>query len=211
MKYVDQFLSLRCAPDVLAAVGPLNHRGAKEIAEAMAVIQRVKRIVLNGDGPHTLIDLCSGNALVPVIAAHLFPSVDAYAVDKKPRARMQSDGVSRFHVLRADINESPLYWYWPSKQIPVIVTAVHACSKLALRVVELYQKYGDHLVMVPCCHGPIDRTYSPLLRDKLDAYELWAHHLAELAGGTVVRDLHMISPCNAVVTASKRPTAGTEE
>ncbi len=71
-RYVDEFLSLNCAPDVLGAVGPINNP-SKEISEAMAVIRRLRPIVLK-EGSVSLVgmlEFCAGNALTSVLACHL--------------------------------------------------------------------------------------------------------------------------------------------
>ena len=97
MSYVKQFMALRCAGDVLDACGPFKN-GEKEINESMAVLQRVRRIVLAEPMKYTLVDLCSGNALTPVLAVHYLPIVKAYAVDINPHER-RWDKVRRFEHL----------------------------------------------------------------------------------------------------------------
>lgn len=200
--YTDKFLSLRCAPDVLSVVGPMDKAG-KEISEAMAIIRRVRGIVLAPENKmrYTLVDLCSGNALVPVIAAHLLPVRWSYAVDARPRVRAW-ERAARFTYLVADVYSEALGDHLRSLG-PLILTACHPCGELAERVIELYRAYADHLVLMPCCEGPIPPGEPAIIREKMGAYLAWCVHLAGRCGGQVAVDEGVLSPKNALVTAHK--------
>ena len=157
MSYVKQFMALRCAGDVLDACGPFKN-GEKEINESMAVLQRVRKIVLAEPMKYTLVDLCSGNALTPVLAVHYLPIVKAYAVDINPHER-RWDKVRRFEYLQADITKPRFMGALLDDVIRsdnVILTAVHPCS-LARKVAEIYQMHAQirHAVILPCCSGEL--------------------------------------------------------
>ena len=56
--HLNRFLKLKCAGDVLSATYPIN-RAAKEISEAMGIVQDIKRIALAEPGEYVLLDFCS--------------------------------------------------------------------------------------------------------------------------------------------------------
>ncbi len=85
--YSSSFLDLICAIDVLETTYPLGNKARKEISESMAVIQKMKKLVLDEPDRYTLYDLCAGNALTSVISIHLLPLRRAEAIDKLPRER----------------------------------------------------------------------------------------------------------------------------
>lgn len=84
--YVDEFLSLRCASDVLEAVQPLRDP-VKSISESMALISAIRGLCLKRPRAVTIIDVCSGDALTGILAAHLLPVLAVYAVGEKNSMR----------------------------------------------------------------------------------------------------------------------------
>ena len=210
MRYLDYFLQLKCAGDVLNACGPLS-RPAKEISEAVATVLRARKFVLERrDRPVVWIDLCSGNALVPVLAAHLFPNVQALAVDKHPRKR-DWGAVRRFTYVAGDINDDGLVeaLLKPHGRESLVVSSVHPCGDLARRVIEVYRRAPQRekvLVLVPCCVGRL--PYAPRVAIRgLSKYHLWglalAHSLGE--GVRVKADRHILSPQNLVLYDERTP------
>ena len=197
--YVSQFLSMKCAGDVLNVTAPLGAKAIKEISESMAIIQALRPIALKHPMEYYLHDLCAGNALTSVLAVHLLPIKHATAIDIKPRSRNWAD-VDRFAYCRADIME------WTSVGSDIIISS-HPCCETATKIVDLYlnSPQAKYLIMLPCCKGRTPPNYFPrLIQDKLTKYEQWAVWLAERAGGTIYLDKKCISPCNAVIVARKR-------
>jgi len=206
--FLDQFLRLKCAGDVWNAVAPVREP-AKEISEAMAIIKRVKRLALNKPNHYALVDLCSGNALVPVIAAHLLPVVQAVAVDIAPRSRPTLANVRGFRYIHTDISRLDVALgihddgLWQHR---LIITACHPCGNLAQHVIRAYKRLGnaDALCMMPCCQDSAYKHAMPAAAvKKLGKYEAWAYYLAQQAGGTYWIESQCLSPCNAIVWAEK--------
>jgi len=200
MTYANQFFSLKCSGDVMNSVGYLGHKPIKEISETMGVMKYVRRTVLkNSKHPMVLYDLCAGNALTSVLAVHLFPFQKAIAVDKLPRDRNWKR-VERFEYHTADIfSLQPEFFEEGS-----VIVAVHACTNLARRVVELYNtSKAKYLILMPCCHGRLSERYPELIIEKLGKYILWAWDLAKQCNGHIVEDLNVLSPKNCIVTAVK--------
>lgn len=212
MGYVDEFLSLKCSGDVLNIVNPLGTKAQKEITESMAIIKWLKRIAIKEPMKYTLYDLCAGNALTSILAVHLLPIKQAYAVDK--RIRKRNWGLAkRFEYLNMDIGKADILsnLFLPCDNN--IVISVHPCSKLAERVIGIYlQSQTEHLILMPCCNGSVyhhkeDKKFNeeiPIgIKKKLSKYDLWCWNLARKAKGTFVVDDKVFSPKNGIVLASK--------
>lgn len=204
-RYIDKFFSLRCAPDVLATVGTVA-KTEKELTEAIGVLRHVQRIVLRDKQKQfLLLDFCAGNALTSVLAVHLFANVSAIAIDKLPRER-NWHLAQRFQYLTRDIFQ-PVGKLLDGRE--TIAIGVHACGGLANQIIRYYATYTDirHMVLLPCCTGTLI-PMPALLNEKLDRYEQWAYSLylqVESYGKVcnIVRDRHIQSPKNIIVTAHK--------
>lgn len=210
--HLNRFLKLKCAGDILGATYPIN-RATKEISEAMGIVQYVKRIALAEPGKYALLDFCSGNALVPIISIHLLPLIKAVAVDKSGPRRDYSS-VRNFEYVKADITNNPVILanYLESTGIQnhnIILTACHACGELSEKTIEFYKFFPHikHLILAPCCRGQMEEI-PQIFKDLLGSYLSWSYHLyrkTETVGGkvSIVRDEHSLSPCNAIIKASK--------
>lgn len=212
-KYIQEFFNLDCAGDIINVVGRLGKNFEKEITEAMAVISRIRPIVMKDPLKHwDVIDLCAGNALVSVISVFLWDNVWGSAVDTKPRERNWF-GARRFEYLNIDIRKVGGFqgsWGNKNKELPVdsIIVGVHTCGSLSAEVVRLYKQSpsAKHLILMPCCttkgYDPTKRYYK-VITDIVDPYLLWATEIAESVGGECKQDEHVLSPKNAIITASK--------
>jgi hypothetical protein len=205
--YLSQFHNLKCSGDVLNVVNPLGKNSVKEITESMAIIKWLKGIVIKQPMKYILYDLCAGNALTGILAAHLLPVEDVYAVDKRDRNRDWSL-CQRFSYVNFDIdsnlvNSDLIY------PLQSIIVSVHPCTRLANRIVDIYleNSHVEHLIMMPCCEGQKNEVFLntiPLpIRNKLSRYELWCWQLAEKVGGTFVIDNKVLSSKNGIILASK--------
>ena len=206
MKYLDEFLQLRCAGDVLNAVAPLNN-AAKEITEAMAIINRIRKIALKQPMEYTLIDLCSGNALIPIISVCLLPVKESFAIDREPRHRKGHANIDRFTYHEADIMNEDFIIFLSKLCFDrqVILTACHPCGSLSRRIASLYNSIPNitHLVLMPCCNGRRVNLFPHAVEEKLGSYLAWSYDLAIDVDGNLVIDLDCLSPKNAIIIAEK--------
>jgi hypothetical protein len=192
---------------VLNAAGPLGNKSTKEITEAMAIIQKVKGYALEKPMERTLVDFCSGNALVPLIAAHLLPFKQTIAVDKRVR-KGHYHGVQRFRYVNLDIYEQAVEGM---VEKDTVVTCVHGCGGLSTRVVELFRaSEADMIALMPCCSGQRVIKYPAMMEKKLGKYWMWSYELyQELERWDfdthMIVDEHVLSPKNIVITSRRWP------
>lgn len=202
-RYMNEFLSLRSAPDILGTVGNLGNKPEKEISEAWAVIKKLRKIVLKEPDTYQLIDLCSGNALVPVIAAHLLPITNSIAVDKLPRKRNWSNA-RNFEYLEMDIKNIP-YSTFTGK--PTIITAVHCCRDKAETVINMFNEitWIKHMILMPCCIGSLNSPILRFIKDQANSDLAWVTKLAMMCKGklNISKDNHCLSPKNYIIIAKK--------
>lgn len=200
-RYLNEFFSLNSSGDVLNACGPINN-GAKEITEAMAIRRQLRDTLISQRMEYTVIDFCSGNALVPVLTAFTLPAKQCIAVDKKKHHR-NWHLIKRFEYLELDIYNSSIPKFI-NENAPCILTGCHACGNLSKRIIELYHKTkAKHLVLMPCCNGTFEKQYPDFIREKVGKPNLWVLELMELAKGRAIEDKYVISPRNKIILASK--------
>jgi len=198
-KYMQSFMKLRCAGDVLNSMPRLSN-AEKEITESMAVIKHLKQIVLPDPMKYSVIDMCAGNALTSVIAVHMLPVLCATAIDKKKR-HGDYDRVKRFEYIEGDIKDCGKI------DSNDIIIAVHPC-KTAIDIVDMFnQSDAKALIMVPCCKGETYLSGKSWLKDKLGSYNSWTYYLAlelsstESCWWNIYTDNDILSPCNNVIVA----------
>lgn len=196
--YVDEFLSLRCAGDVLNVCSPvLNAR--KEITESMALLKKVKPLVIPHKEQYNILDLCAGNALTSVLAAHLFPINAAIAIDKKKRDRHWSQ-VKRFQYVFGDIYEEA----FTIKSIidkDTIIVSSHPCGELSRQIINIYKESkAKALFIMPCCTGTLKRKYPAYFRTKLGKDWLWCYDLSLDIDAKLAKDDRCLSPRNIILS-----------
>ena len=201
-RYVDDFLTIKSAPDILGTVGYLGNKPGKEISEAWAIIKRLRNETLNHAGDYQLVDLCSGNALVPVIAAHLLPVTHSFAVDKLERKRNWSNA-RNFTYIQSDIND-----LLPSLfNKPTILTGVHCCSSAAAKVIKIFNSNENikHMLLMTCCIGNLDSPILQFIKGEANRDVAWVTKLALQCKGKVriSRDKYVLSPKNFIISAWK--------
>lgn len=207
MSYTTDFMRLKCAGDVLNIAGPMKAPD-KEISESMAVIRHLKSIALKEPMQWTLYDMCAGNALTSLIAVHLLPFKKAIAVDKRERYR-KWENAKRFTYLNYDIKKiKNNLKLWQKSDVPekAIIIGVHACQSLANDIIDIYNKSdASHLILMPCCIGQITISVPDFFRERLGKYWIWTWQLSQRCEGKVSihEDKKILSPCNAIITASK--------
>jgi len=206
MKYIEQFLNMKCAGDVIGIVGKQKNY-QKEITEAMSLRKHVKDVVLKEENKDkfVVIDTCSGNALVPILCAFSLPIQKAYATDIRERDRPWSK-VNKFEYKTLDIFDKEIE-NLIKQYSDVILTSSHPCGKLAKRTVELYSNFEQvkYMFVMPCCVNkiPQDMFKVPqLILDKLTGYEKWCLYLQGLVGySELTRDPHVMSQKNCIISA----------
>jgi hypothetical protein len=204
-EYVERFLSLRCAGDVLNITGRM-HEPEKEITESMGIIKHLKKIVLPEKMKYTVIDLCAGNALTSILAVHMLPVKDAVAIDLKKR-KGHYENAKRFTYIEGDIRVSLL----GHNTQDVIFISVHPC-KTADMIIDMFNSYMDvkYLIMMPCCNG----SYQDIVgygwlheTKKVSAYDLWTLHLANNIQNSdvkIITDNNILSPKRNIIIAHKK-------
>lgn len=204
-KYVSEFLSLKCAPDVLASVGFLGNKPEKEITEAFAILKKIKKITMREPDKYEVVDLCSGNALVPILSAFLYKVKYAFAFDKLRRER-NWNLVNNFMYKVFDIYKIPNDWF----SHPTILTAVHSCRDLAEQTIKIYNESENiqHLILMPCCIGNLDTSLLRFIKEQANGDLAWVTKLAMQCKGkvSISKDNFVLSPKNYIIWAQKEDT-----
>lgn len=209
-KYLDEFMSFLCCGDVLH-IAKMKKNISKEITEAMGIYKLLKSLLIGKPDEYVVIDLCSGNALVPLISAFMGKSHYNYAVDKKKRQR-EWGKVKKFSYIENDICCDEFFeWFcnlvnfWKNKNKKVIVTAVHPCGNLSKRVVELYNcSLAEYLFLMPCCIGNIDNGFNVADTINISKDLLWSICLASKCKGDITKDNNIISPKNYIISTKRK-------
>ena len=202
-KYVNKFLNMKCAGDIIGIAGPMK-KYEKEITEAMAMKEAIKKFALKKPNEYQVVDVCSGNGLTPLLTAFTLPVSNSIAIDIKDRYRPWHLA-KRFAYITGDIKTTSFESFLNNNPYQIILTACHACKGMAEHIINLYHQVDivKHLVLMPCCIGQEKSNYPAVIREKLTRYELWCCYLNELARGELKFDKNVISPCNGIITASK--------
>ena len=195
-KYLSQYFRFKSAGDIFNVVNPI-YKFEKEISESMAIRNAVKSKILKDKYKFNIVDLCAGNCLTGTLFAFTLPVSWVISVDKKPRNRKVN--IRKWEYVQQDIFEDV--------EIPTnsIIVASHPCTKLATRIIDIYNNSYQALglVLIPCCMGKIDKKYSVLMKNKLTKYELWSQFLADKCNGNCYRDNNVLSPANIIVKSWK--------
>lgn len=210
-RYLRQFLQMKCAGDVINSVAPVQ-KFDKEITEAMAIRQELRKIVLSRPMEFNVVDICAGNCLAGILSVFSLPVKACVSVDNRDRHRQGFKDVKRWHYMKEDIYK-PMNFFGGE---PTILVACHACGDLAERIINLYEEQEGvkGLVMIPCCVAPgfshkKTMEFPAYMIDKMSAYEAWGFHLVnklnKLNLGTVKAkvDNGITSPANIVITATR--------
>lgn len=207
-KYLKEFYSLHCYPEILESILPIQNL-KKEITESMAIVKKIKRIVLSNKNINFKIyDFCAGNALTSVICSFLFKNVNCVAIDKIPRDRNWND-IKNFKYFISDVNHPD----WPKgindgkKLFPetkIIIIGVHACRNLSESIINIYNNSeADYLILMPCCMGTTGKYNLPkIIVEKIGKYLKWCLYLqTKISGESKLSiDDYCMSPKNAIIT-----------
>jgi len=200
-KYLDEFLALKCAGDILNIINPVQSI-CKEISESMSIIKRIRGDLLENKLFYTIYDLCAGNALTSIILAHLLPVKKCIAIDKRERFR-KWDRVNKFKYIFDNIFDFNNY------DDNSIVMGIHPCGNLAVRIIDIFNDYKEIkvLYLMPCCVGNMNlNKIQNNLFDQVTKYERWCMYLFELINSknkSLAHDKYIMSPANIIIKAIK--------
>jgi hypothetical protein len=140
-KYIRDFLKLRCAGDVLNAVGELRN-GEAEISVAMSTINHIKEI--KDLKEYILIEICDKNRypITSIISAHLLPI--KYNFVSGGKLSNNIDCVKKLHT-----TESPLVLVKSYNKVIVIINIED--NTLGNKVFNLFRKNKNlegHLIRI---------------------------------------------------------------
>lgn len=203
--YMTQFLHLKCAGDVLNALGHPVQEPEREVVRAMACL-RVLRAGVKSPArqvfprmeavkplaPVRLVEIGTQNAALAILAAHVLPykEVIVFGEDTLKGPRL-------FDVARLSFRRGNIYEDWIEKHIhdfdtPVVLVSSHATPAQAERAIDLYDNVAnvEQLVLL------LDRTEawngngvrSRLLAREIGATTAWAVEKATELRADVFRD-----------------------
>lgn len=203
MKYVDYFLKLKCSPDVLGIVNPINAGPAKEISEAVTIIKRLREETVKNPMKYNILELCAGNPLPSILSVFCQPVEYAVAVDKRVIDR-KYELAKRFRYVNQDIYDDAVFDLINKN---TIIISSHPCSELAKRIVYIYlNSSARSLYLIPCCIGtvvPGEFPQKEFVRKGLGKYKTWAMYLALKCNGKLEQDNYCLSPANILIRAKK--------
>lgn len=201
--YINKFLNLKCASDIISITQPLKVWD-KEISEAYSIYESIKDLLEENPKEKFIhVDLCSGNALTPIMSAFLLKQIKySYAIDKNKRIR-DFYKIKSFTYHNVNIhNLESLDSLKKIRNKNIIITAIHPCKNLAKQVIEIYNNTTGpkYLFLMPCCVGKFEY-------DKKHQIDIaWSKYLLDNIKVPIVqkfmwRDEKILSPKNIVIEA----------
>lgn len=162
-RYLDEFLLLKCCPDMVAAGLFPN---MKEVSESMAAYRACKRALpsyeLLGDKSVKAIDVgCGGTPRTAALFAFR-TAWDCHAVDPCVNDGKDWSRVERLHVHKMSIEEFPL-----TNDGLLVLLCVHSHVPLG-KLVERIEAPSWILISIPCCIEQV------LPVESVAEYEDWA-------------------------------------
>lgn len=172
-RYFDQFLSLRCAVDLIT-LGLFPN--SKEITESLAAVHAAfLHSRLDTEDPKVHV-VCVGDGGTPrTAAAFAFRTAwHCYSVDplmNRDRIEYWNRSVRRLRCYAARIERAPFEF----QSDPVLIVAVHAHVELAKALDEIRAKGGNVVaaVAIPCC-GYVHDAPGLDLQAQYDDWGIWS-------------------------------------
>ncbi len=147
-RYIDEFIRLKCAPDLLA-LGLFPN--GKEITESMAAYAAVRQHLVQPGlvrwDDEGMMMVCTGDGHTPRTAA-LFAFRSRWRClsnDPALYPKERYDTVSRLYLFPQQIEVMTAAFH-----TPVVIVLVHAHVTLSA-VLDKISVYPRHLVAIPCC------------------------------------------------------------
>ncbi len=181
----------------------------KEISEAMAVRERIKRIVVrNRARVDFVVDVGCGKGFLALLTALFHPHLRVYAVDVDRNPNWEHfRKVSNIEARYMDIMSASFERWLYTLEGRGILAGIHLCTYLSLRFIDLYNRLANigWAILVPCCVGQFDWVRFAWLYEERGPYEAWVAYLATLPVGRVVvrRDPGILSDKNFVIQMQK--------
>jgi len=198
--YIDRFLTLKCAGDIINILQPISSGTAKEVSEAWTIFKRVRKQVFKAEkGYYNLVELCAGNPVSGLISHFCLPFKWTVSIDKRLIKREYSK-IERYSYITKNIYDNDITKYIDDRSI---IISSHPCKDLASRIVDIYNTTeAAGLYLLPCCEGAIPQFFQKqFLLKQLGRYYLWSYWLATQCCGKIEIDKKCISPKNCIITA----------
>ncbi len=181
----------------------------KEVTEAFAVRERIKKIVLaNRKRIRFIVDVGCGKGFLALFSALFHPDLKVYAVDPDPSPDWSHfAGVENLEPLKMDMM-SPEFENWlKSLRGYGIMAGIHLCTFLSIRFIDLYNRLENirWALLMPCCVGEFDRNRFRWIIEEVGVYEAWVTYLSTIPVGrvTVLRDINVLSDKNMLLIMEK--------
>jgi len=200
--YINQFLTLKCAGDIINILQPISSGTNKEVSEAWTIMKRMRNQVFKKEkGYYNLVELCAGNPVSGLLSHFCLPFKWAVSVDKRLIKRDYSR-VERYNYIEKNIYDSDITKYIDNRSI---IIASHPCKDLATRIIEIYNTTeATGLYLLPCCEGTVPQfSQKQFLLEQLGRYHLWSYWLATQCCGKIEIDKKCVSPKNCIIMATK--------
>lgn len=164
-RYMDEFICLKCAPDLLAAKVFPN---SKEVTESMAAFNAVRRelgATSFGDRNITLLDVACGARPRTAALFACRTKWNTIAVDPILKADKSISPIKRVEMRQCKIEETRV-----GVEGLLVITAVHAHVKLET-ILSSCKAPNILLIAMPCCQP----LFLPSLPDKeYEDYGCWS-------------------------------------
>ena len=219
--YMSQFLHLKCAGDVLNALGHPTHQPEREIVRAMACLRilrpgvRPPRAATPGvtwaheastnsrssgreNGPKPLapvrlVELGPRNAALAILAAHVLPYKEIVVISEEVPNGLRLDEVARLRWRRGNIHEGWIEKHLHDFDTPVVLASAHATPADAERAVQLYKHVPnvEQVVLLLDAWNGTNGVRSKLLAKEMGRSTAWAVEQAIGLHADVFRDAYI--------------------
>lgn len=169
-RYMDEFIKLKCAPDLISMRLFPN---AKEITESMAAYKATRfisgKVNLDFGNPNIAM-VCVGDGNTPRTAAlFAFRSRwDCYSVD--PRLGPKRFEVAHLHVRQEAITAASPIRTFPHDAIIIVLVHSHALLPVVLDKIVCERR---HVIAIPCC---VPNGIITPARYVYDDWGIWSPH-----------------------------------
>ncbi len=209
--YVRAFFRLRALRDILSLYRHPPKNFYKEVTEAMATHNLLKRKVKFSQWKDpAVVEFAAGNCLFSLLNAFILRPITVYALDRNP-CPIEASRVNRFEYHQTNIF-SPETRSFLSKirkrHDLLVLVGIHACKEASRQIVRFYELFGDYIILMPCCVGNRRLSMPLLFQQTFSEHDLWAIELwlevkAASKQSNILRDEKVLSPRNILVWGTK--------
>ena len=195
-QYVEHFLKLNCAGDVLNSVSPMK-RPEQHITEAMAILKRLRPIVLAEPNKFKIVEVTSGNGLASVVALHLFPIVSATIFSTKAPNRLIERVKNLTYYNRR-------FKYDTDKDLVDKNTIIIMSGCILSQDAEIVDAYLENessgqFIAIPENGHFVEEDH--LINKCMGKYAATCMHIRNILGGKMTQDRYILGPRNIVIVA----------